>query len=82
MFGKCYELASLNPLSKTAYLECLEPFVLNDQLRTMPPTIAKEFITHFDEIGNLKVIIVLQIIVSLTNIMFGVNHSFNFLIFL
>lgn len=55
IFANLYDYCAANPFSKAAYLESLEPFILNDQLRAIPPTIVKEFITHYEEIENYKV---------------------------
>lgn len=55
VFENLYEICSSNPISKTAYLESLEPFILNDQLRGMPPTVVKDFVSHYEEIGSIKV---------------------------
>lgn len=43
-------------MCKAAYLESLEPYILNDQLRGLPPTIVKEFVSHYEELGNFKVL--------------------------
>jgi len=55
IFDKLYDLCCCNPICTTAYLESLEPFILNDQLRAVPPTIVKEFFTHYEALGNYKV---------------------------
>ena len=64
IFDKVYEFCSENPISKSAYLESLEPYILNDQLRILPPIIVKEFITHYDEIGNYKVVLYFYLLLS------------------
>ncbi|CAG7727060.1 unnamed protein product [Allacma fusca] len=54
IYSRLYDTCLVNPVSKSAYLQCLEPFILNDQLRPMPPIIVKDFISHYEEVGNLK----------------------------
>jgi len=44
----------VNPVSKAAYLESLESYILNDQLRAIPPTVMKDFVSHYEELGNFK----------------------------
>ncbi|CAL8101722.1 unnamed protein product [Orchesella dallaii] len=54
IFDKLYEICIANPVSKAAYLESLESYILNDQLRAIPPTVVKDFVTHYEELGNFK----------------------------
>ncbi|OXA63103.1 Vacuolar protein sorting-associated protein 8 [Folsomia candida] len=54
IFAKLYDICQCNPLSSTAYLESLEPFILNDQLRAVPPGIVKDLFVHLEELGKYQ----------------------------
>lgn len=47
LFDTVYEKACVNPVSRYVFLECLEPFILNDRLRSISPMIVQQFVEHY-----------------------------------
>ena len=47
LFTEVWEAFSMDPFSKAKFLECLESFILSDQLRNLPVTLCQEFVKHY-----------------------------------
>ena len=54
MFGKLYEKLQHDPVSKSVFLECLEPYILSDRLTTVAPGVMQAFVEHFQDKGRLQ----------------------------
>jgi hypothetical protein len=54
LFGRIYERFSVDMIAKGTFLECLEPYIINDRLQTMPPIVMKDFVTHYEQRGMLE----------------------------
>ncbi|XP_074642624.1 vacuolar protein sorting-associated protein 8 homolog [Tubulanus polymorphus] len=54
LFGRIYERFSMDQLAKGVFLECLEPFILNDKLISITPSVMKDFINHYEAKGMLQ----------------------------
>ena len=48
LFTEVWEAFSIDPFSKATFLECLESFILSDQLRNLPVTLCQEFVKHYE----------------------------------
>eukprot|EP00053_Salpingoeca_punica_P019812 m.202930 g.202930 ORF g.202930 m.202930 type:complete len:1369 (+) comp17729_c0_seq1:162-4268(+) len=48
LFGELYERFASQPASKAAFLEHLEPLILDDRLKSLPPAVMKEFFEHYE----------------------------------
>ena len=53
LFGRLYDHFSADSVAKATYLECLEPYILNDTLTSVTPVVMKEFIEHHESCGAL-----------------------------
>lgn len=54
LFGKIYDRFSEDPIAKGTYLECLEPYILNDMLTHITPSVMKDFVQHYEQKGILS----------------------------
>ncbi|KAL4217419.1 Vacuolar protein sorting-associated protein 8 [Mactra antiquata] len=54
LFGRIYERFGADMIAIGTFLECLEPYIINDKLRSMPPTVMKDFVTHYEEKSMLE----------------------------
>ncbi|XP_053385366.1 vacuolar protein sorting-associated protein 8 homolog [Mercenaria mercenaria] len=54
LFGRIYERFSMDVIAMGTFLECLEPYIINDKLRTMPPVVMKDFVTHYEQKSMLE----------------------------
>nr|XP_006819234.1 PREDICTED: vacuolar protein sorting-associated protein 8 homolog [Saccoglossus kowalevskii] len=54
LFGTIYEKFSEDTIAKGVYLECLEPYILNDKLVSVTPGVMKDFIQHYEMKGMLQ----------------------------
>ena len=54
LFGRIYERFSMDMIAMGTFLECLEPYILNDRLRVMPPVVMKDFVTHYEQKSMLE----------------------------
>ncbi|XP_049808749.1 vacuolar protein sorting-associated protein 8 homolog [Schistocerca nitens] len=54
LFGKLWDTCSNDEGMKAVYLESLEPWLLNDRLRHVPPIISQQFVSHYENLGNLQ----------------------------
>lgn len=48
LFENVWNAFQVDPFAKATYLECLESYILSDQLRNLPPNISQEFVTHYE----------------------------------
>ena len=53
LFGCLYEYFSADSVAKATYLECLEPYILNDTLTSVTPVVMKDFIEHYEGRGSV-----------------------------
>ena len=44
----------MDVIAQGTFLECLEPYIINDKLRTMPPVVMKDFVLHYEEKNMLE----------------------------
>ena len=49
LFGLAWDTFSADPFGKAKFLECLESFVLSDQLRDMPVPVCQELVTLYQQ---------------------------------
>ncbi|WAR10580.1 VPS8-like protein [Mya arenaria] len=54
LFGRIYERFSMDMIAMGTFLECLEPYILDDRLRVMPPVVMKDFVTHYEARSMLE----------------------------
>jgi len=48
LFNEIYDRFSSDVTTKAVFLECLEPYILNDSLKTMSPAVMKDFVDHYE----------------------------------
>jgi len=68
LFGRLYERFRQDVIAHGAFLECLEPFILDDQLKAVSPEIIKDLTSHFqgkDMLSRVEACIVHLNIISL-----------------
>ena len=56
LFGCLYEYFSADSVAKATYLECLEPYILNDTLTSVTPVVMKDFVEHYESRGSLAAV--------------------------
>lgn len=56
LFGCLYEYFSVDSVAKATYLECLEPYIMNDTLTYVTPGVMKDFIEHYESRGSLAAV--------------------------
>lgn len=44
----------MDVIAMGTFLECLEPYIINDKLRVMPPVVMKDFVTHYEQKSMLE----------------------------
>ena len=54
LFGRLYEDLSVDSIAKATYLECLEPYILNDTLTVVTPGVMKDFVEHYEQRGAVR----------------------------
>ena len=47
LFDTVWATFNQDPFSTAVYLECLEPYILSDQLTRLPTSIVQQFVTHY-----------------------------------
>ncbi|VDI73702.1 vacuolar protein sorting-associated protein 8 [Mytilus galloprovincialis] len=47
LFGRIYERFSEDMIAMGTFLECLEPYILGDKLMSIPPSVMKDFVDHY-----------------------------------
>ncbi|XP_048390775.1 vacuolar protein sorting-associated protein 8 homolog isoform X1 [Stegostoma tigrinum] len=68
LFGQIYTKLSEISVAKGVFLECLEPYILNDKLPSITPQVMKDLLIHFqdrDMMENIEACIVHMDITSL-----------------
>ncbi|XP_071822429.1 vacuolar protein sorting-associated protein 8 homolog isoform X2 [Apostichopus japonicus] len=68
LFGTIYDEFSADMIAKGVFLECLEPYILNDKLTSIPPHVMKDFVEHYRDkemVPNVEACIVHMDIASL-----------------
>ena len=48
LFDQVWNAFQVDPFAKATFLECLESFILSDQLRNVPVSITQEFVKHYE----------------------------------
>ncbi|KAJ8320304.1 hypothetical protein KUTeg_001891 [Tegillarca granosa] len=48
LFGRIYERFGEDMIARGTFLECLEPYILNDKLVSIPPSVMKDFVEHYE----------------------------------
>ena len=48
LFENVWNAFQIDPFGKATYLECLESYILSDQLRNLPVNISQEFVEHYE----------------------------------
>lgn len=56
LFGRLYDLFSMDSIAHAVYLESLEPYILDDTLTTVTPSIMKDFVDHYEKRGALQAV--------------------------
>ncbi|XP_078620345.1 vacuolar protein sorting-associated protein 8 homolog isoform X1 [Branchiostoma floridae x Branchiostoma japonicum] len=54
LFGGIYDRFCQDPIARGVFLECLEPYILNDNLRSVTPQVMKDFMEHYQHKGLLQ----------------------------
>ncbi|KAJ8019457.1 Vacuolar protein sorting-associated protein 8-like [Holothuria leucospilota] len=68
LFGAIYDQFSRDTIARGVFLECLEPYILNDKLTSIPPHVMKDFVEHYRDkemVPNVEACIVHMDIASL-----------------
>ena len=47
LFGPIYDRFQQDSIAKGVFLECLEPYILNDTLTSITPGVMKDFVDHY-----------------------------------
>lgn len=58
IFNKLWEYVYIDSNLRRIFLEAMEPFILNDQLTSIPPAILQHFVNTYENTGKLQVIFV------------------------
>ncbi|CAG2058868.1 unnamed protein product, partial [Timema podura] len=53
LYGKMWD-ACTQQVSRSCYLESLEPWLLNDRLPNVPPSIMQEFVSYYEKKGSFQ----------------------------
>ncbi|XP_041374342.1 vacuolar protein sorting-associated protein 8 homolog isoform X2 [Gigantopelta aegis] len=48
LFGRIYERFGDDVIAKGTFLECLEPYIISDKLISIPPSVMKDFVDHYE----------------------------------
>eukprot|EP00090_Calanus_glacialis_P010435 TRINITY_DN18820_c0_g1_i1.p1 TRINITY_DN18820_c0_g1~~TRINITY_DN18820_c0_g1_i1.p1 ORF type:complete len:1423 (-),score=489.80 TRINITY_DN18820_c0_g1_i1:146-4273(-) len=54
LFDSVWNTFQEDPFSSAVYLECLEPYILSDQLTTIPTNIVQQFVSHYHARNKLE----------------------------
>ncbi len=54
LFGPIYERFSSDAIATGTFLECLEPYILNDRLSSITPVVMKAFVDHYQQKGMVQ----------------------------
>jgi len=54
LFDSVWNTFQEDPFSTAVYLECLEPYILSDQLNTIPTNIVQQFVSHYHARNKLE----------------------------
>nr|XP_002121576.1 vacuolar protein sorting-associated protein 8 homolog [Ciona intestinalis] len=54
LFGRIYERFRVDCIAHGAFLECLEPYIMNDKLQTISPEVMQDFVAHYQAKGMLS----------------------------
>ncbi|XP_070570211.1 vacuolar protein sorting-associated protein 8 homolog isoform X2 [Ptychodera flava] len=54
LFSTIFDKFGADMIAKGVFLECLEPYILNDKLVSITPTVMKEFVEHYELKGMLQ----------------------------
>jgi len=60
LFGKYYESVEGRPAAAAAFLDALQPHILNDRLRAPPPAVFQHLVNHLEATNNFQVDFVCQ----------------------
>ena len=56
LFGHLYDQFSQDAIAKSMYLESLEPYILNDTLTSITPSVMKDFVDYYEQQGSLAAV--------------------------
>ncbi|KAL5005898.1 hypothetical protein ScPMuIL_017056 [Solemya velum] len=54
LFGRIYDRFGEDMIAKGTFLECLEPYIVSDKLSSVPPSVMKDFVDHYQAKGMLE----------------------------
>ncbi|CAB3370067.1 Hypothetical predicted protein [Cloeon dipterum] len=54
LFGRYWEAASSQPEAEAAFLEALEPHILNEQLPAPPTAVMQRFVLHYEKVAKFQ----------------------------
>eukprot|EP00040_Diaphanoeca_grandis_P035956 m.227446 g.227446 ORF g.227446 m.227446 type:complete len:1426 (-) comp33521_c0_seq2:201-4478(-) len=54
LFGTIYSSFSSNPISKGAFLDLLEPMILDNKIKTLSPVVMQDLVEHHQQAGTLR----------------------------
>lgn len=56
LFDRIYERFAMDIIARGTFLECLEPYILNDKLTEIPARVMKDFVEHHEGRGYLDTV--------------------------
>uniref|UniRef100_K1R9K0 Vacuolar protein sorting-associated protein 8-like protein n=1 Tax=Magallana gigas TaxID=29159 RepID=K1R9K0_MAGGI len=54
LFGRIYDRFAVDYIARGTFLECLEPYILCDKLRSIPPSVMKDLVEHYQAKNMLE----------------------------
>jgi hypothetical protein len=63
LYGKYYDAVDGRPKAAAAFLDALQPHILNDKLRSPPPALFQHLVNYFEATNNFQVGIIETLII-------------------
>ena len=54
LFGRIYDRFSVDVLAAGVFLACLEPYIIDDRLRSLPPVVMRDLVLHYESHNKLS----------------------------
>ena len=68
MFTWVYDRFTETELKKAAFVECLEPYLLDRELTHISATVMKDFVNHYEKKGALGIVEACIVNVDIANV--------------
>lgn len=68
LFGRVYEKFAEDVIARDVFLECLEPYILKDELKHIAPVVMKDFLGHYESKGMLSAVDACIVHLDITNL--------------